>query len=46
MESSGFFIVRSARKTTTKRLRSRLKRSGDVGTTALSFLGTITGQLS
>jgi len=27
-------------------LRSRLTGSGDIGTTALSFLGTITGKLS
>src|SRR5271166_6002458 len=42
----GFFIVRNARKATTKCLRSRLTRSCDVGTVALSFLGTITGKLS
>src|ERR1700736_1887292 len=45
-ECSGFFIVRNARKATTKCLRSRLTRSGDIGTAALSFLGTITGKLS
>jgi hypothetical protein len=45
-ECSGSFIVRNARKVTTKCLRSRLTRAGDIGTTALSFLGTITGKLS
>ena len=42
----GFFIARNARKATTKCLRRRLTRSGDIGTAALSFLGTITGKLS
>ena len=45
-ECSGFFILRNARKVTTKCLRSRVTRSDDIGTTALSFLGTITGKLS
>ena len=45
-ECSELFIVRNARKATTKCLRSRLTRSGDIGTAALSFLGTITGKLS
>src|SRR5215471_15168548 len=45
-ECLGFFIVRNARRVITKCLRSRLTRSFDVGTTALSFLGTITGKLS
>src|SRR6476660_9182943 len=45
-ECSGFFILRNARKVTTKCLRSRLTRSDDIGTTALSFLGTITGKPS
>jgi hypothetical protein len=44
-ECSGFFIVRNARKATTKCLRSCLTRSAVIGTTALSFLGTITGTL-
>jgi hypothetical protein len=39
-------MVRNARKVRTKCLRSRLTRSGDIGTTALSFLGIITGKLS
>jgi hypothetical protein len=39
-------MVRNARKVWTKCLRSRLTRSGDIGTTALSFLGIITGKLS
>ena len=42
----GFFIVGNARRATTKCLPSRLTRSGDIGTAALSFLGTITGKLS
>jgi hypothetical protein len=45
-EYSGFFILRNVRKTTTKCLRNRLTRSGDIGTAAFSFLGTITGKLS
>src|SRR5580692_3026445 len=45
-ECSGFFVVRNERKVTTKCLRSRLTRSGDIGTNTLSFLGTITGKLS
>src|SRR5438552_7039578 len=35
-------FVRNERKVTTKCLRNRLTRSGDIGTNALSFLGTIT----
>src|SRR6476661_7978752 len=45
-ECSGSFVVRNERKVTTKCLRSRLTRSGDIGTAALAFLGTITGKLS
>jgi hypothetical protein len=45
-ECSEFFMLRNVRKVTTKCLRSRLTRSGDIGTAALSFLGTITGKPS
>ena len=37
----GFFIVGNARRATTKCLPSRLTRSGDIGTAALSFLGNL-----
>ena len=37
-ECSGFFVVRNERKVTAKCLRSRITRSRDIGTAALSFL--------
>ena len=42
----GILLVRNERKVTTKCLRSRITRSRDIGTAALSFLGIITGKLS